>query len=164
MNKSLELAQDRFIEKIGNMCNKFGLNHFMAQLYAVLYLSNKPLSLDDLTERLKVSKGNVSVNIRELERWGAVRQIWVKGSRKDFYVAEEDIKKIISERVKSSISKRINEVNQMLAEFNDIISSGGKDFTSEEAEIVENYKKRLKKIEELNKMASMAVNFANKIL
>jgi len=164
MNKKLELAQDKFIERIGNMCNKFGLNHFMAQLYSVLYLSNKPLSLDDLVERLKVSKGNVSVNIRELERWGAVRQIWIKGSRKDFYVAEEDIKKIISERVKSSILKRVTEVSQMLAEFNEILSSDKSEFNEEEAEIIENYKNKLKKIEELNKMASMAVNFANKIL
>ncbi len=164
MNKKLELAQDRFIEKIGNMCNKFGLNHFMAQLYAVLYLSNKPLSLDDLTERLKVSKGNVSVNIRELERWGAVRQIWVKGSRKDFYVAEEDIKKIISERVKSSILKRITEVSEMLAEFNEIVSADDAKFTEEEKEIVKNYKNRLNKIEELNKIASTAVSFASKIL
>jgi len=164
MNKKLELAQDRFIEKIGNMCSKFGLNHFMAQLYAVLYLSNKPMSLDDLVEHLKVSKGNVSINIRELERWGAVRQIWVKGSRRDFYVAEEDIKKIISERVKSSILKRITEVSDMLAEFNEIVSSDDGEFTEEEKEIVKNYKNRLNKIEELNKMASMAVSFANKIL
>jgi len=44
----------------------------------------KPLSLDTIVEKLKMSKGSVSLNIRELEKWDAVKKIWVNGTRKDF--------------------------------------------------------------------------------
>ena len=85
MENSLEKAHGRFINYICSVCDDFGLNRFVAQLYGVLYMSDRPLSLDELTETLEASKGNVSINIRELEKWGAVRKIWVKGSRKDYY-------------------------------------------------------------------------------
>ena len=58
MNSRLEIAQDKFIDSIGKLCDSFGLNRFIAQLYAVLYLSDSPLSLDEIAEKLKVSKGN----------------------------------------------------------------------------------------------------------
>ena len=94
MENNLEVARDKFIEGISRMGDAFGLNRFVIQLYAFLYLSGKPLSLDEIVEALGASKGNVSINIRELEKWGAVRNIWIKGSRKDYYEAETDVKKV----------------------------------------------------------------------
>ncbi|HNX82602.1 MAG TPA: hypothetical protein PKL77_10720 [Candidatus Omnitrophota bacterium] len=164
MDNKVILAQDRLIERIGNICAKFGLNDFIAQLFAVLYLSKKPLSLDDLTQRLKVSKGNVSINIRVLENWGAVRRIWIKGSRKDFYEAEPNIKKVFAERLKSSLHKRISEVNSMIAEFNDIISVQDNTLSKEDKETLANFKLKLKKVEELNKWASTMLNLVGKLV
>lgn len=164
MDKRLELAQDKFIERIGNMCAKFGLNNFLAQLFAVLYLNKRPLSLDELAETLKVSKGNVSINIRELERWGAVKKIWIKGSRKDFYEAEADVKRILADRIKSSLRKRISEVSEMIQEFDRIVLSTDGELTEEEKETAAGYKERLKKIEEANNLVSNALIFMDKIL
>lgn len=164
MNKKLELAEDKFIERIGNLCSKFGLNDFIAQLYAVLYLSNRPLSLDELSEKLKASKGNTSINIRELERWGAVRRVWVKGSRKDFYEVELDLKKIIGERIRTSFHKHMLEVSNMLDEFNELVKSASGDLTEEEGKIVKTYELRLKKIDELREITSNALSLAEKIL
>jgi DNA-binding transcriptional regulator GbsR (MarR family) len=65
------------------MVNKVG-----GQIYALLFLSDEPLSLDEISEKLAVSKSNVSINIRLLEEYGLVRKVWVKGSRKDYYDAE----------------------------------------------------------------------------
>lgn len=93
-------AVDIFIEGAGQvsaallgMINKVG-----GQIYALLYLSEEPLSLDDVSEKLCVSKSNVSINIRLLEDYDLVRKVWVKGSRKDFYAAERTYpKKIIKD-------------------------------------------------------------------
>lgn len=164
MNKSLELAQDKIIEKIGNMCSKFGLNQFVAQLFTVLYLSKVPLSLDDLVSRLKVSKGNVSINIRELERMGAVRKIWVKGSRKDFYEAELDIKKIFTQKLKSAVEKRVTEVSDMIEEFKTTVVSTNGQLSEEDKAITADYLERLNKIEELKTLVSSALVFADKLL
>ena len=164
MNAKLELAQHKFIEHIGKLCDSFGLNKFVAQLYAVLYLSDKPLSLDDMVERLKVSKGNVSLNIRKLEKWGAVRNVWVKGSRKDFYEAELDIKKVVLNKVKSGVEKRISQVSNLLQEFNDIVESESGNMAEEEKRIAVLYKERMKKIDEMRSLALSGLSLADKLL
>ncbi len=162
MNNKLDLAQDKFSESIGKLAESFGLNKFTAQLYAVLYLSDKPLSLDELVERLKASKGNISLNIRELENWGAVKNIWVKGSRKDFYEVDHDIKKVVSNKLRLSVEKRVNEVSRMINEFKSIVESASGELTDEEKKIAKVYKERLKKIEELSALASKALAIAEK--
>jgi len=163
MKKALDRAQNKFISYISSVCDDFGLNRFVAQLYGILYMSDRPLSLDEITERLGASKGNVSINVRELERWGAVRKIWVKGSRKDYYEAELDIKKIFFTKMKSSLQKRLSEVSNMIDEFNAIIGSAGSELSEEERGIVKVYQQRLQKIEELKELASNAIIFAEKL-
>ena len=162
MNAKLEMAQDKFMESIGKLAESFGLNKFMAQLYALLYLSDRPLSLDELVERLKASKGNISLNIRELESWGAVKSVWVKGSRKDYYEADFDIKRVFINKLRSSLSKRISQVSGMVEEFKGIVESANGELTEEEKKIAKHYKERLKKIEEMKDLASKALTIAEK--
>ena len=164
MSNKLEQAQDKFLESIGRICDSFGLNKFIAQLYAILYLSDKPLSLDEIVEKLRVSKGNVSINIRVLEKWGAVRNIWVKGSRKDYHEAELDLKKLFTTRVKSFAQNRISEVSTMTDDFKKIIETANGSLTEEEKKLAKLYEERLKKIEELKSMASTALALADKLL
>ncbi len=164
MNDKLHAAQDKFIGYICSICDDFGLNRFVAQLYGILYMSDKPLSLDEITERLGASKGNVSINIRELEKWGAVRNVWMKGSRKDYYEAEMDIKKVISNKLKSSVGKRLNEVSSMIDEVRAIIEDGHAEMSKEEKDIARIYEARLKNIEDLKQLASAALTIAEKVL
>ena len=70
MDKNLIRARDNFVEGIGYLASTVGLNRVIGQLYAMLFLSSEPLCLDDMAERLKISKGSASVNIRELGKLG----------------------------------------------------------------------------------------------
>ncbi len=164
MHYELENDQDLMLSKLNAICKKFGLNNIMAQLYALLYLSNKPLSLNDMMDRLKVSKGNISINIRELESWGAVRSVWVKGSRKDYYEANLDVKGVILKKVKSSVQKRIEETIDMIDNFNSIIKSQKDEGIAEGVGVANVYEERLKKMEELKDLASTALVLADKLL
>ncbi len=163
MNNKLELAQHRIIESIGKLCDSFGLNRFVAQLYALLYLSNKPLSLDDMVDKLGVSKGNVSVNIRELEGWEAVKSVWVKGSRKNYYEANLDVKGLLINKLKSGIQKRVSEISGMIDEFKQIIQLQEDDWTEEEKQIARIYEERIKEIEDLKAVALNALSLADKL-
>jgi len=160
MNKDLVKAQELFLDKINQICSKFGLNNIMAQIYALLYLSNKPLSLDDMVERLRISKGSASINIRALERYNAVRKIWVKGSRKDFYEAETDIMKVMMERIRSMAQNRLSEVDAMIR-----LSSTGLDSVNsqdkEEKEAIKIFKERLARLRSLHDQATSAFNLFN---
>ena len=68
-------------------------------------------------EVLKISKGGVSVNIRELERWGAVKKVWVQGSRKDFYVANSDFVNVGYVRMKNRMKKMLESAERNTADF-----------------------------------------------
>ncbi|MFA5142574.1 MAG: transcriptional regulator [Candidatus Omnitrophota bacterium] len=162
MHTKLEMAQDKFIESIGELAGSIGINNFIAQLYAVLYLSDKPLSLDEIVERLKASKGNISLNIRELEKWGAVKKVWVKGSRKDYYEAEPDVKKVAVNKLKNGVEKRMAQVSNMIEEFKGLVHSAENDMTEEDKKIVKAYDQKLKKIEEMKSLVSKALGIAEK--
>ena len=66
------------MDAIGRITDFWGFSRIMGRIYGLLYLSREPLSLDYISEELSVSKGNVSLNIRSLERWNMVKKTWVK--------------------------------------------------------------------------------------
>lgn len=112
----MEEVSKEFINNLGRVAAFFGFNRLMGQLYAVLFLSPDPLTLDNMVERLDSSKGNVSINIRALERWGLVRQIYKWADRKNYYEAEVDIWKAVSgilqERERKESQQMIDSLNQ----------------------------------------------------
>ncbi|MFH1026858.1 MAG: MarR family transcriptional regulator, partial [Pseudomonadota bacterium] len=83
------------IEAGGRTAQSFGLNRLFGQIYILLYLSDEACSLDLLAEQLGVSKASVSIACRQLETWGAVHRSWVKGDRRDYYVAETNFNNIL---------------------------------------------------------------------
>ena len=164
MDNKLRDAQDRFVESVGRISDVFGINRTVAQLYAFLYLNQNPLSLDEIVEALGSSKGNVSINIRILEKWGAARKVWIKGSRKDYYEAEPDIKKVLSSNLKSALEKRLGEVSGMVQEFDTAIQSAKESKNEDERKTAKAYEERLRRIDELKKLVLGAVQLADKLL
>ena len=160
MNKELMKAQDMFLDKISHICKKLGLNNAMAQLYAILYLSNEALSLDDMVAHLKISKGSASVNIRALENYGAVRRVWIRGSRKDYYEADTDIVRVIMDRVKLIGKIRLSEMDTMTKSCYQALSlvlPADKD----ESVAIKVFKQKLDKIDTLRKKAHSLFSLLN---
>lgn len=111
--------RDKFIETIAHFGGKFGLNPALSRIYALLYWEGTPLSLDEIKNILKISKGNVSINIRKLEEWGAVEKVWRKGSNKHYYRVKEDFKTFLPRRVKETLQKRLDILLNHLREIED---------------------------------------------
>jgi len=114
MTDSIAEVRSNLIDTMGRISSFWGFSKIMGQLYGLLYLSEAPLSLDDMGTELSVSKGNVSVNIRALERWSMVRRVWVRGDRRDFYEAETDfwgiVKGVLREREKKEFAQALDAV------------------------------------------------------
>jgi len=91
-----------FVEAWGAMGSLWGINRSVARVHALLMASEDPLSLDEIAERLQMSKGNASMSLRDLRTFGVVRQVEAPGDRRDFYVTEPDVWtmffRILSER------------------------------------------------------------------
>ena len=95
MNENVVAVQDSTVAGLGRLAGFFGFSEVMGRLYGMLLLSPEPLSLDDLAEGLRISKGSVSMNMRSLERWGMAKEVWVRGERKKYYMAESDMWTVI---------------------------------------------------------------------
>jgi DNA-binding transcriptional regulator GbsR (MarR family) len=152
MNPELEKVRDSFIETMGQLSASLGLSQVVGQLYALLYLSNKPLSLDDMVEILRISKGNASVNIRELERWGAVQKVWVKGSRRDHYKNESDVLKIVLNRLKEGLERRMNNTMDAIDKMSALVDKSKEGPNRAEARTAMIYAEKLNEIKELNNL------------
>ncbi len=100
----LDGARDLLIDALGRQSAFWGVGKVTGQLYAVLYLSDRPLSLGELAESLGVTKGNVSVAMRSLEALGMVRRSLPAGDRRVFFEAEPDVW-LIARRVLERRSK-----------------------------------------------------------
>lgn len=83
-------------DAIGRLMEFWGFKRNMGRVWTVLYLSDEPLSAQDLRERLVLSSGAVSMTLKDLSRWGTVRKVWIQGERKDFFTAEGDLWKMVS--------------------------------------------------------------------
>ncbi len=81
----------RFVEAWGAMGSLWGINRSVARVHALLMASEEPIGLDEIAERLHISKGNASMSLRELRTFGVVRQVEAPGDRRDFYVTEPDV-------------------------------------------------------------------------
>lgn len=86
-----ETARQEFIQAWGALGSSWGINKVMAQIHAVLIISPKPMSTDDIMEALKISRGNANMNVRALMDWGIVHKHFIPGDRKEYFVAEKDI-------------------------------------------------------------------------
>jgi len=148
-NPELEKIGDEFAEIAGQLSARLGLNRTVGQLYALLFLSDEPLCLDYMVERLKISKGSVSTNIRELEKWGAVRKVWVKGSRKDFYEANPDTLKIVISRFKIGIQERLDEMLKGIDRFEKVVSEIENNLPLEEKKRAQFYKEKFRKVKKM---------------
>jgi HTH-type transcriptional regulator, glycine betaine synthesis regulator len=148
MDKNLIKARDNFIESVGRTTQGFGLGRIIGQLYALLFFSPDPMSLDDMADELKVSKGSISTNVRELEKWGAVKQVWVKGSRKDFYEAEVDFMRILKGGILPFFRRKFNSSLITIAESKELLEGNPKNFSSDEQLTADFYTGRLKLIED----------------
>ncbi len=105
---------DIFLEAAGNLGESLGLNRTVCQIYALLYLSPRPLSAADIGEALRISKGNVSVNLRTLLAWNAVKKVWKKGQARAMFSANDNVQEIVLERLHSGIVRRVRQMRNHL--------------------------------------------------
>ena len=83
-----------FIEDFGQLFARYGLAATFGRVFGLLFISDRPLSLDDIAEQLGVSKSGVSVATRDLERLGVARRSGTPGTRRVLYEAADNMEPI----------------------------------------------------------------------
>ena len=101
---TLTPVAQKFILHWGEMGTRWGINRTVAQVHALLFLSQVPIPADEISETLAVARSNVSTSLRELQGWRIVRVVHVLGDRRDHFESIKDVWEIF--RIVSEERKR----------------------------------------------------------
>jgi DNA-binding transcriptional regulator GbsR (MarR family) len=138
---SITNARREFVDLWGQMANHWGINRTMSQIHALLMISPEPLTAEQIMDELQISRGNVSMNLRDLINWGIVRRTSLPGDRRDFFVTEADVwsmfQIILRERKKRELDPLLSRLDECLEH------AGKKPETPEDKGAHEAYVKRV---------------------
>src|SRR6476660_9365831 len=116
----LSPVQQKFILHWGEMGTKWGINRTVAQIHALLFISKRPFSADDIVAALGIARSNVSNSLRELQNWGIVRVVHIMGDRRDHFESMKDVfemfRVISRERKKREIDPTIAMLRDCIAD------------------------------------------------
>jgi DNA-binding transcriptional regulator GbsR (MarR family) len=109
-------TEQRFVQHFGEMGSRWGINRTVGQIYALLYLSERPLHADEIAERLGFSRSNVSMGLKELESWQLVRLQHQPGDRKEYYSTPDDVWAIFRTLAAEKRKREVDPTLSMLRE------------------------------------------------
>jgi DNA-binding transcriptional regulator GbsR (MarR family) len=125
-------VEEKFILHWGEMGTKWGINRTVAQVHALLYLAAKPMPADEISTTLSVARSNVSTSLRELQGWGIVRVVHVRGDRRDHFETLKDVWEIFRIVAEERKKREIDPTLRVLAECVQEAKSGQGDARTKE--------------------------------
>ena len=102
-----------------------GLPRSIGEIYGLLFCTPKALSFDELVERLQISKGSVSQGLKVLRQLGAVKLHYVPGSRRDHYLPELSMKRLVRGFIKDQFEPHLLSGSQRLDNIDALIEEEG---------------------------------------
>ncbi|HEY0628989.1 MAG TPA: MarR family transcriptional regulator [Sphingomicrobium sp.] len=111
---SLPPAMTRFILHWGDLGTQWGVNRSVAQIHALLYLSEEPLNAEQIAETLGLARSNVSTSIRELLNWQLIHRVPLMGDRRDHYAAETDIWEMVTRIARGRKAREVDPAEAAL--------------------------------------------------
>src|SRR5438270_14091375 len=91
LTELLDSVEQEFVGLWRSMSGLWGISPTMAEIHGLLYITGAALSMDDIMARLRISRGNVSMNLSKLAEWGLVRRVHKRGDRRDYYESLSDV-------------------------------------------------------------------------
>lgn len=111
------------VELFVGLAQVVGLPKSIGQIYGLLYISAFPLSLDEITRRLDISKGSASQGLKFLRSTGAVRLAEENASRCDRYQAETGLRTLATGFLKEQIEPHLSSGSDRLARLKRLAAS-----------------------------------------
>lgn len=117
-----------------------GMPRSIGQIYGLMFVSTAPLAMDDIVERLEISKGSVSQGLTTLKGLGAISSLQVEGDRRDHYRAHLDVSKIVQHFFEENLEPRLDHSEQRLAKMLEL--SNNEDETHQRLEALKRWQDR----------------------
>jgi len=148
-------AKNKFVQTWGALGSQWGINKTMAQIHALLLVSNGPISMEDIMDELQISRGNASMNLRALMDWGIVYKEYKAGERREFFTAEKDLDELAVKIARERSKREIKPAIKILKEVSSIDSKA----TDEEKHFVDQTSKLYDFVLKADNMLEKATEF-----
>ncbi len=135
-------AREKFVNTWGSLGSNWGINKTMAQIHALLLISERPVCTEDVMDELNISRGNANMNIRALVDWGLVQKEIISGDRKDYFTAGKDIWKVAIQIIRERRRRELEPVMSILANMKDVEGS------EEDKEKIEQFKTMIEDLDQ----------------
>jgi DNA-binding transcriptional regulator GbsR (MarR family) len=122
--RKLPPAVEQIVLRWGDLGGQWGVNRSVAQIQALLFLSDTPLTAEDIAETLGMARSNVSNSLRELMTWRLIHRVPVLGDRRDHYEAETDLWQMAT---KVAQGRKAREIDPMVAAIHEAMAHMDKD-------------------------------------
>jgi DNA-binding transcriptional regulator GbsR (MarR family) len=120
---TLANAQDQFIALWGQMGSSWGIPRTMAEVHALLFITGRALTTDDVMARLHISRGNASMTLRSLVDWGIAARMHQRGDRKEYFSAEQDVWKLFRTILRERKKREVDPMLESLKECRELTAS-----------------------------------------
>jgi len=113
----LSTLQQEFVLHFGEMGSRWGINRTVGQIYALLFMSQRPLNAEEISEKLHFSRSNVSMGLRELQSWNLVQLKHMPDDRRDYFTTPDDlwqiVRTLVAERKKREIDPTLTKLREL---------------------------------------------------
>ena len=155
----LDTVHNSMLDGLGQLSDYFGFSKVMGQLYGALLMSPDALSLDDLMERLSISKASVSMNMRTLEHMGMVRQVWLRGKsgRRKYYQSETDFVTIFTNILSGREMRDVDRALSVMAENTVLLSESMPKMNEDDRVQADLYLERIAQMQTMFRFAQLVI-------
>jgi len=113
-------VSEKFILHWGEMGSRWGVNRTVAQIHALLFLADRPLTADEIVETLALARSNVSNSLKELQAWRLARVVHMIGERREHFETSKDVWELFKLIVEG---RRQREIDPTLTALRDFLMS-----------------------------------------
>src|SRR5438045_9581400 len=90
MTETRREIEDRFINEWGLLANAWGVSPLLGRIHGLLLLAGRPMTAEEVCERLDISRASASVQLNAVLGWGRARRMYLPGDRRRDYVGEPE--------------------------------------------------------------------------
>lgn len=154
LEESVVALQGELRSIIVQIALRLGYPRSLGEIYGLLYVSDRPLSMEDIRTRLDMSLGSASQGLKTLRALKAVKAEHLDGVRKDFYVAETNFRHLVSGFLREEIMPELDATRSKISQ----LESLGCDLSDDQAAF---FAPRIQQVKNLNSAARRVIPVIN---
>ena len=146
----VEERKQRLAESVGEFIKYWGFKEIHGRVWVHIYLSPKPITAKELTDRLGVTKGLISIALSELLAYQVIEKVNIGNARSPGYQSNTDLVEVINNVLRNRELKLTRKIQQNIVELSEEVNGADPQM--------------LTKLNKLREMTGFAVDTLTKLL